>query len=268
MSEGEWLNSRNPQAMIDWAAGRAGFVPSGVKHPPSDRKLRLAAVAIARHGGCGSWANVGYFIRGAESMADGGRHGLSDWDVKDGQGYVASWLVREPASSALAYVLDHYEPDVEDRTSGGEQAHIIRDIVGNPYKPMPLLRTVVRSAADMTSAALESGASEEVTWVSPWLTADVLNIASSAYGERNADGTLNRQAILELSDALIDAGCPATLPCRLCKGEKIVIFPGAYYRPMKCPCAEIEPHPLLAHLRSPGPHYRGCWAVDLILGKE
>jgi hypothetical protein len=28
------------------------------------------------------------------------------------------------------------------------------------------------------------------------------------------------------------------------------------------------PHPLLAHLRSPGPHVRGCWALDLILGKE
>lgn len=28
------------------------------------------------------------------------------------------------------------------------------------------------------------------------------------------------------------------------------------------------PHPLLAHLRGPGPHVRGCWAVDLILGKE
>jgi hypothetical protein len=27
-------------------------------------------------------------------------------------------------------------------------------------------------------------------------------------------------------------------------------------------------HPLLAHLRSPGPHVRGCWAIDLLLGKE
>jgi hypothetical protein len=25
---------------------------------------------------------------------------------------------------------------------------------------------------------------------------------------------------------------------------------------------------LLGHLRSPGPHVRGCWAVDLVLGKE
>src|SRR5262249_3252043 len=25
---------------------------------------------------------------------------------------------------------------------------------------------------------------------------------------------------------------------------------------------------ILGHLRSPGPHVRGCWAVDLLLGKE
>jgi hypothetical protein len=25
---------------------------------------------------------------------------------------------------------------------------------------------------------------------------------------------------------------------------------------------------ILSHCRSPGPHVRGCWAVDLILGKQ
>ena len=30
-------------------------------------------------------------------------------------------------------------------------------------------------------------------------------------------------------------------------------------------CNSID---ILAHLRSPGPHVRGCWALDLILGKE
>jgi hypothetical protein len=30
-------------------------------------------------------------------------------------------------------------------------------------------------------------------------------------------------------------------------------------------CANAE---LLAHLRGPGPHYRGCWAVDAVLGKD
>jgi len=29
-------------------------------------------------------------------------------------------------------------------------------------------------------------------------------------------------------------------------------------------CAEPD---ILAHCRGPGPHVRGCWAVDLVLGK-
>jgi hypothetical protein len=27
-------------------------------------------------------------------------------------------------------------------------------------------------------------------------------------------------------------------------------------------------HRLIEHLRSPGPHVRGCWALDAILSKE
>jgi len=30
-------------------------------------------------------------------------------------------------------------------------------------------------------------------------------------------------------------------------------------------CADTD---ILDHLRGPGPHVRGCWAVDLILGKQ
>ena len=30
-------------------------------------------------------------------------------------------------------------------------------------------------------------------------------------------------------------------------------------------CGDAE---ILAHCRGPGPHVRGCWAVDLVLGKE
>jgi hypothetical protein len=30
-------------------------------------------------------------------------------------------------------------------------------------------------------------------------------------------------------------------------------------------CADA---PLLEHLRSPGPHVRGCWALDLVLAKK
>jgi hypothetical protein len=63
-----------------------------------------------------------------------------------------------------------------------------------------------------------------------WLTANVRDLARTIYEER----AFERLPIL--ADALMDAGCD--------NGE------------------------VLGHCRSEGPHVRGCWVVDLILGKE
>lgn len=70
-----------------------------------------------------------------------------------------------------------------------------------------------------------------------WRTPDVLSLARAADSELSLlDSTLEPTRLLLLADALDDAGC--------------------------------SDDSVLSHLRSPGPHARGCWAVDLILGKE
>ena len=70
-----------------------------------------------------------------------------------------------------------------------------------------------------------------------WRTADVLSLAQAAYDNRALPaGTLEPARLALLADALEDAGCTD---------------------------AEI-----LGHLRGPGPHVRGCWAVDLVGGRE
>jgi hypothetical protein len=63
-----------------------------------------------------------------------------------------------------------------------------------------------------------------------WLTRDVLAIARNIYEER----AFNWMPIL--ADALEDAGC--------------------------------SEEQILSHCRGPGPHVRGCWVMDLLLGKE
>jgi hypothetical protein len=68
------------------------------------------------------------------------------------------------------------------------------------------------------------------------LPREVAGLAVAAYEERPVSGELDAARLAVLSDALVDAGC-----------------------------AEAE---LLGHLRSSGPHYRGCWALDLILRKS
>jgi hypothetical protein len=73
--------------------------------------------------------------------------------------------------------------------------------------------------------------------VSPaWLSPQVVALAQAAYDERELPaGHLDLARLAVLADALEDAGCTDA--------------------------------GLLGHLRGPGPHVRGCWAVDLLLGK-
>jgi hypothetical protein len=63
-----------------------------------------------------------------------------------------------------------------------------------------------------------------------WRTADVTDLARAIY----ADRVFDRMPVL--ADALMDAGC--------------------------------EDEQVIGHCRGPGPHVRGCWVVDLVLGKE
>jgi hypothetical protein len=70
-----------------------------------------------------------------------------------------------------------------------------------------------------------------------WNDGLVISLAQAAYDERTLpEGHLDLTRLAVLADALEDAGCSAP--------------------------------DLLGHLRGPGPHVRGCWAVDLILGKS
>jgi hypothetical protein len=63
-----------------------------------------------------------------------------------------------------------------------------------------------------------------------WLISSVVSLAQAIYDERAFD------RLPELADALVAAGC--------------------------------DNEDILNHCRSEGQHVRGCWAVDLVLGKE
>ncbi|WP_232069845.1 hypothetical protein [Gemmata massiliana] len=70
-----------------------------------------------------------------------------------------------------------------------------------------------------------------------WLTADVVALARSAYEERALpSGELDSVRLAVLADAVEEAGC-----------------------------SDVS---LLDHLRGPGPHVRGCWGLDSLLGKK
>jgi hypothetical protein len=69
------------------------------------------------------------------------------------------------------------------------------------------------------------------------LTTTVMNLASAAYEERALpSGEFDTARLAILADALEEAGC-----------------------------ANAD---ILNHLRGPGPHVRGCWVIDLLIGKS
>jgi hypothetical protein len=78
---------------------------------------------------------------------------------------------------------------------------------------------------------------QSVSFNPAWRTPTVQSLATAAYEERSLPaGTLDADRLAVLADALEEAGC--------------------------------DNDDILAHLRGPGPHVRGCWVVDLLLEKE
>ena len=147
------------------------------------------------------------------------------------------------------------------------RAAILRDLCGNPYRAHP--------------AFLDSV-----------LTPQVLSLAHAAHEERTGV-ELDRDRLLILADALEEAGCEEEERCERCGGiGRILSQTGISTR--ECPdChgtgtiptalldrdrlfvlsdalseAGCESEEILGHLRSAEAHYRGCWCLSLLLGKD
>jgi hypothetical protein len=205
-SEDEWLCCLNPQPLLSALRGRL-----------SDRKMRLFAAACCRR----IWdlilrAEARDAVQAAEQFADA-EITIEDlatidlgWTVTSSARHAAARAAMpgnashcHTAEAALAAVrAAALEYDAEDE-EGEAQADLLRDIVGNPFRP--------------------------VTLDTRWLTSSVIDLASTIYQHRAFD------LIPILADALMDASC--------------------------------DNDDILEHCRSDAPHARGCWAVDLVLGK-
>jgi hypothetical protein len=204
MTESEWLACGDPGPMCRLLEA-LGLLPA--------RKLRLAACACARL----AWASLPDANRAAVEAAERYADAPEDADVPAGA---------EPAEWAAPAEGDWARPAEAVRwaaigaaelagAAGRAQAlaacaGLLRDAVGNPFRPAPL------------------GLG--------WPGADALALALAAYEERLLpSGRLDPARLSVLADALEEAG--------------------------------RADDALLDHLRGPGPHVRGCWAIDLILGR-
>ena len=282
MTETEWLASEDPERMLEFLVG-SSFGPLGLareeaKIPkPSDRKLRLFAVACCRlmvpHG------NYPAIVAG-ELWADGDHDGASR--VADMTLYWTLMPSASQAATAAIRVNDAARP---------KQAHLLRDIIGNPFRPVALAQCSCGSCVPRGRQHHNGPCAQRRI-----RTPTVLGLATAAYEERDpATGHLDPVRLAILADALEEAGCPYQYDFQIeerCAGQ--VYGRGnkgrGYYKFWECiKCGSLSliapqekdgrchilykvtkqaPHPVLSHLRSKEPHVRGCYILDLILGKN
>lgn len=289
MTGAEWLTSDDPRRMLETVRGSTITTPGSLLPVVriSDRKLLLFAAAVLGAGRDRGWeGSVGDHadecVRDVERWAETG--------VPPEDGWWEDEERQTPASVAGQMV--GWGPKWS--VTGAEMAAMLREIVGNPWRPVTLptvrgrcpacrgkgdVRKVEIYASRWDREACGSCGGGGMVPFSPWLAwsdGAVPKMARVIYDARSFD------QLPILADALEDAGCGEE-KCRDCDGT------GAYFGPptrMKdgstwhyggkcrtCPTLNDEmgtgrvPNPILEHLRALGPHVRGCWVLDLLTGK-
>jgi hypothetical protein len=236
MTEAEWLACTESLRMVKFIrSSRFGSLEKGV----SDRKLRLFACACCR----AVWDLLSEERRGrldaVEGYADGS--GQDKILVQGGDGwFYGDGLYPTDPVSAAAHCEARQAAFCAARDAAGVRAFTRpmheAGTTKRPFYRVLTLRPKVRAVRD--EHAVQSDLLRCILGnpfePSPPLAARplplILTMARAIYDERCFED------LPILADALEDAGCDNT--------------------------------PLLSHLRDPGPHARGCWAVDRLLGKE
>jgi len=231
MTEEEWLACTSPERMLRFLWATA-----------SDRKLRLFAVTCARRvnhlfpaepGPCTSML-PGQRLEIAEGFAEGGgsiKELEASWD--------AGLNVRVIGAAPAPWEAGHYAEAAAEETCGS-------------HAPDAALWAMLlaQDAVDPWAKADQSGKFPEgrehqpqvkllrdifgnpfrlISFLPDWRTDTALTLARQMYESRDFS------AMPILADALQDAGC--------------------------------DNEDILNHCRGSGPHVRGCWVVDLLLGK-
>jgi hypothetical protein len=249
MSEAEWLACTDPVKMLTF------FFPNET----SDRKRRLFAVAC-----CRSVAHLMTDSRSLEAVAAAERYadGLID------EGGLAS------ARSAAAAAQEALITGPTAMTAAGTAV---------AYQEARSARVTALTAAGVARVAVES----PWAWTAKGMAPAAAGIAAEAL-ELSAESSARAAVAAKVSAAQVDLvrevfgnpwRCPALAPGTSPHGcaAALAIARRAYeegdFRALPIVADALEDAScadagLLDHLRGPGPHVRGCWAVDLLLGKS
>jgi hypothetical protein len=248
MTEADWLACTNPQKILAFLRGMA-----------SERKLRLFSLASCA--ALLSWTDdpIRNSLWEAASRFVDDQSNRSELDeAKENlfRQYLGPWYDSGPRTwqtiEAIAF-KQNAAAAVFCASGGsvGQQEYDWDDFIDNANETIECLYWAAReneraeftwmkeSAAHLLRCIFGPLPFRTVTLdpaIRTWNDATVVRLAQAAHDERQMPaGTLDNGRLAILADALEEAGCTD---------------------------ADI-----LNHLRRPGPHVRGCWVVDAILGK-
>jgi hypothetical protein len=229
MTEAEWLGCTNPQRLLEFLGGNV-----------SERKLRLFACACCRR----IWDLLDAGARAALETAERFADGLAGDSER-----VAARKTAQQAAQGRNVTPTPTSPKWERRIASAVYYATARNAWESAWNaPQLVVEALIYQAGGPTAKGWEIvdvnehsgqasalrdlfGTSLPRTPLDPlWQTSGVVSIAQRIYEERAFD------ALPILADALEDASC-----------------------------TDVS---ILSHCRCDGPHFRGCWVVDLLLGKN
>jgi hypothetical protein len=242
MTEAEWLTCTDPQPMLRFLRGQS-----------SERKLRLFAVACCRR--LGEFLldeRVRSAVEVAERFADGtvGQEAREDakneadeaalelLDDVEERRIVKSYAFWSAARAAHAAVCTAADPDgplaerAAEVAAAGVECYVRDELHDSENAPAALQAEKVTQAElvrDLFGPLPFRTVTINPLWLA-WNGGTVVKLAQGIYDDRGFD------RLPVLADALEEASC-------------------------------TDPD-LLGHCREPGPHVRGCWILDRLLGKE
>ncbi len=288
MTEEEWLISSDPARMLRAIDHQLLTDHGPINYRPSDRKLRLFVHALM-------WA---------EGVGPTNENKPSDPLAWLNTFFSSSFVVEEPPSNAANLLRDiignPWRPlDLTikcDACGGcGEEGPLgltnywrccykcgyPEQRYGTGKMRAPWLTTEVLSLAEAAYENRLGGKCEKCDYGKPgeytpddgWgISEKCKTCKGTGYIE---GGLLDPARLAVLSDALEEADCPipsGRTISQVIEDQSHAVMGGCcdrFANQMACSClSDAEPDGLLSHLRSPGPHVKGCYVLDLILNKE
>jgi hypothetical protein len=300
MNTAEWLTSTDPAAMLEWAANRERFQSVsqqtglwGMWPPASDRKLRLFAVACCRQvedgvpcpecqdgetiarktcRNCHGTGTVGGLadprsrraVETAERYAD---REATEQELQEAHGQVGphttgltiGWLATHRNINSAVRERDwtFIPPTI--------RAALLRCIVGSPWRPEQF-RWIddIQTKRKELYQLVEPNHWDRVDWLH-WNGGTVVKLAQAIYEERRWED------LPILADALEEAGCDNVNVLNHCRGWErccansgCIFCGGKGWRPSDPDQGYNSGVPNAAYR---GLHARGCFVLDLLLGK-